>query len=58
MKIHEFGNEGTPVILLLPGTCCYWKANFGNVAERLAENFRVGIVAYSGFDENSNGVIW
>lgn len=54
MKIHEFGNAGNPVILLLPGTCCYWKANFENVAGRLAEKFRVGIVAYSGFDETCN----
>lgn len=54
MKIHEFGKENNPVILLLPGTCCFWKANFENVAGRLTEHFRVGIVAYSGFDEECN----
>lgn len=54
MKIHEFGEPNRPIILLLPGTCCYWKANFENVTDCLAEDFRVGIVAYSGFDETSN----
>ena len=26
MKIYEFGENNKPVILLLPGTCCHWKA--------------------------------
>lgn len=54
MKIHEFGRENQPLILLLPGTCCYWKANFEHVLETLTRDFRVGIVAYSGFDEDSS----
>lgn len=54
MKIHEFGRNGQPVLLLLPGTCCYWKANFEHVVKPLAEDFRVGIVAYSGFDETDH----
>lgn len=54
MKIHEFGKAGQPLILLLPGTCCYWKANFENVVENLSKDFCVGIVAYSGFDEESS----
>lgn len=54
MRIHEFGKADKPFILLLPGTCCYWKANFENVIESLTKDFRVGIAAYSGFDENSN----
>ena len=29
MKFYTFGVEGKPVILLLPGTCCHWKLNFG-----------------------------
>lgn len=54
MKIHEFGEKNRPIIILLPGTCCYWKANFENVLDSLTKDFRVGIVAYSGFDEESN----
>ena len=39
MHIHEFGNKDNPVILLLPGTMCYWKGNFGNVIDELAKDF-------------------
>ena len=31
MKIYTFGAEDAPVLLLLPGTCCHWKSNFGAV---------------------------
>lgn len=51
MKIYEFGEENRPIILLLPGTCCYWRANFGGVIEGLSEKFRVACVSYDGFDE-------
>ncbi len=54
MKIHEYGKPERPFLLLLPGTCCYWKANFENVLEGLTDDFRVGIVAYSGFDESGS----
>lgn len=51
MKIHEFGDNKNPVILLLPGTMCYWKGNFGTVIENLSKDFLVAVVAYTGFDE-------
>ena len=51
MIIHEFGDKNNPVILLLPGTMCYWKGNFGGVIDKLAEDFLVAAVAYTGFDE-------
>ena len=54
MKIHEFGEQGNPVLLLLPGTCCFWKGTFGHVIEELSKDFLVGAVAYSGFDEESD----
>ena len=50
MHIHEFGNKENPVILLLPGTMCYWKGNFDGVIEELAKDFLVAAVAYTGFD--------
>ena len=51
MKIYTFGAENAPAILLLPGTCCHWKSNFGHVIPLLAESYRVLRVSYDGFDE-------
>ena len=51
MKIYPFGAPDAPVLLLLPGTCCHWKGNFGAVIGPLAETFRVLCVSYDGFDE-------
>ena len=51
MKIYTFGDEKAPVIMLLPGTCCHWKANFGHVIPLLERDFRVLCVSYDGFDE-------
>ena len=51
MKVYEFGKENAPVMLLLPGTCCHWKGNFGHVTELLETDFRVLCVRYDGFDE-------
>lgn len=41
MKVYPFGPPDAPVILLLPGTCCHWKGNFGHVIPLLAEDFCV-----------------
>ena len=51
MKVYSFGGENAPVILLLPGTCCHWKSNFGKVIPLLADTVRVFCVSYDGFDE-------
>ena len=51
MTVYSFGDPSAPVILLLPGTCCHWKSNFGHVIPLLAEDFRVLCVSYDGFDE-------
>ena len=51
MKIYHFGAEDAPALLLLPGTCCHWKSNFGAVIPLLADSFRVLCVSYDGFDE-------
>ncbi len=51
MKVHAFGPEGAPVIVLLPGTCCHWKSNFGHVIPLLADTYRVLCISYDGFDE-------
>jgi hypothetical protein len=52
MNVHEFGERSNPVILLLPGTMCYWKGNYGGVIDELSKDFLVGVVAYTGFDES------
>ena len=51
MKVYEFGQADAPAIMLLPGTCCHWKGNFGAVVPLLADTFRVLCVSYDGFDE-------
>ena len=51
MKIYSFGDEKAPVIMLLPGTCCHWKGNFGHIIPLLERDFRVLCVSYDGFDE-------
>lgn len=51
MKIYTFGEKNAPVILLLPGTCCHWKSNFGHVIPLLQTDYRVLCVSYDGFDE-------
>lgn len=37
MKVYSFGLETAPTILLLPGTCCDWKGNFGKVIPLLCK---------------------
>lgn len=51
MKIYEFWPENAPVIMLLPGTCCHWRSNFGRVIPLLAQELHVLCVSYDGFDE-------
>ena len=40
--------------MLFPGTCCYWKNNFGHVLDLLQQHFYTLVVSYSGFDETEN----
>lgn len=56
MKFYEFGKEDSPVVMLLPGTCCHWKLNFSEVIPLLEENFRVVCVSYDGFDETEESI--
>lgn len=51
MTVHEFGDPSSPVIMLFPGTMCYWRGNFGRVIDELSKKFFVAAVAYTGFDE-------
>ena len=54
MKVYSFGAEHALVILLLPGTCCHWKGNFGRVIPLLADSYRVLYISYDGFDETEH----
>lgn len=41
MRFYSFGHQNNPVLLLLPGTCCHWKSNFGSVIPLLEKDFHV-----------------
>lgn len=56
MKFYHFGKEDWPAIFLFPGTCCHWKANFGEVIPLLEDHFHVVCVSYDGFDETENTI--
>lgn len=56
MKFYEFGEKENPVIFLFPGTCCYWKTNFGEIIPLLEGRFYVVCVSYDGFDETEDTV--
>lgn len=56
MKFYTFGLRENPVILLLPGTCCHWKRNFGHVIPLLEQSFHVICASYDGFDETENTI--
>ena len=56
MKFYTFGTVENPVILLLPGTCCHWKRNFGAVIPLLENHFHAVCVSYDGFDETEDTV--
>ena len=45
MKIYEFVDKNKPNIMLFPGTCCYWKTNFGHVLDGLQEHFHTLVVS-------------
>ena len=51
VKIYSFGSQGAKTLLLLPGTCCHWKSNFGHVIPLLMQDYHVLCVSYDGFDE-------
>lgn len=56
MKFYTFGARKNPAILLLPGTCCTWNANFGEVIPLLERRFFVVCASYDGFDESEDTV--
>ena len=56
MKFYTFGEKEKPVIMLLPGTCCHWKLNFGEVIPLLEKDYHVICVSYDGFDETEDTV--
>jgi hypothetical protein len=56
MRFYLFGDENKPVILLLPGTCCTYKRNFGTVIPLLMEHFYVVCASYGGFDETEDSI--
>lgn len=56
MKFYTYGDQRKPTVLLLPGTCCHWKRNFGHVIPLLEGDFHVVCASYDGFDETEQTV--
>lgn len=56
MRFYEFGKENSITLMLLPGTKCHWKNNFGHVIPMLEKEYRVICVSYDGFDETEETV--
>jgi pimeloyl-ACP methyl ester carboxylesterase len=56
MKFHTFGDGRKPALLLLPGTCCHWRRNFGGVIPLLEPDFYVICASYDGFDETEDTI--
>ncbi len=54
MKVYAFGDTDKPGIMLFPGTCCYWKSNFGHVLDHLQQHFYTLVASYSGFDDTEH----
>ena len=50
MELSEMGNMPGKTLMLLPGTCCDWQANFSRVVDRLGEKYHLICVNYDGFD--------
>ncbi len=50
MQYEEIGNMTGKTMMLLPGTCCDWQTNFGNVIPKLSEKYHLICVNYDGFD--------
>ncbi len=52
MRFTEFGKRGRKTLTFLSGTACTWQLNFKNVADGLAEKYRIIAVNYDGFEED------
>ena len=50
MTFDEMGQKDGKTMMLLPGTCCDWQTNFGNVIPKLSEKYHLICVNYDGFD--------
>ena len=54
MTFEEFGTDNEKTLMLLPGTCCDWQTNFGNVFLKLKQKYHLICVNYDGFDGSSD----
>lgn len=54
MTFEEFGTDNEKKLMLLPGTCCDWQTNFGNVLLKLEQKYHLICVNYDGFDGGSD----
>ena len=52
MRYSIAGKDNEKTVLLLPGTCCAARFNFGKIVPLLAAKYKVICVDYDGFDGN------
>ena len=50
MQFDEMGKPDGKTLMLLPGTACDYRTNFGNVLDTLAAKYHLICVNYDGFD--------
>ncbi len=50
MRFDETGLQGGKTLMLLPGTACDYRTNFGTVLDRLSTKYHLICVDYDGFD--------
>lgn len=54
MKFYEFGKEGNPAVMLIPGTGCSWQGEFLPVIDELIKDYRIICVGFDGHDVNDH----
>lgn len=52
MRFYEFGKEGKPVVMLIPGTGCSWYGEYSEVIDGLTKDYRIVCVGFDGHDNN------
>lgn len=54
MQFYEFGKEGNPVVMLIPGTGSSWQGEFSGVIDGLTKDYKIICVGFDGHDDNDH----
>lgn len=58
MKFYEFGKEGKPALMLIPGTGSSWQGEFSGVIDGLIKDYRIICVGFDGHDDKDHNTFW